>query len=67
MTNEQFQEVLFAFEQALRAIADSPDYQKLQKSDYFHTSNDLVLQDAIQSLYEVRGGLQRVEEGNLGT
>jgi hypothetical protein len=62
MTNEQFQQIFFEMEQALRAIANSPAYQKLQTSDHFHTSNDLVLKDAIQSLYEVRGGLQRVKE-----
>ncbi|AFZ28616.1 hypothetical protein Cylst_6398 (plasmid) [Cylindrospermum stagnale PCC 7417] len=61
MTQEQIKTVLRGIEETLRMIASLTEYQKLQNSEYFTTSNDLTLGDAIQSVSEVYEGILEVQ------
>lgn len=56
--------VLAGVEQTLRLIQATPEYRRLQRSKHFTTSNDLVLNDAIQSIDEVLSGIEKVQLAN---
>ncbi|QLE54018.1 hypothetical protein FD724_40055 (plasmid) [Nostoc sp. C057] len=51
-------------EQTLRLIQATLEYRRLQTSEHFTTSNDLVLNDAIQSISEVLDGIEKVQLAN---
>ena len=62
MTPQQIGAVLANTEQILRVVITLPEYQRLQQSRFFSTSNDLTLADAIQALVEVQDAIATVQE-----
>ncbi|ODH01085.1 hypothetical protein A4S05_30525 [Nostoc sp. KVJ20] len=63
-TTEEIVIILAGVEQTLRLIQATPEYRRLQTSKHFTTSNDLVLNDAIQSISEVLDGIEKVQLAN---
>ncbi|MBE9036962.1 hypothetical protein [aff. Roholtiella sp. LEGE 12411] len=63
VSTEEIVIILAGVEQTLRLIQATPEYRRLQASKYFTTSNDLVLNDAIQSIFEVLDGIEQVQIG----
>ncbi|MBD2667384.1 hypothetical protein [Richelia sinica] len=53
LSTEQIKTILRGTEETLKMVLASEQYQKLQQSQYFDTTNDLTLGDAIQALSEV--------------
>lgn len=64
VSTEEIVIVLTGVEQTLRLIQATPEYSRLQTSEHFTTSNDLVLNDAIQSISEVLDGIEKVQLAN---
>jgi len=64
VSTEEIVIVLAGVEQTLRLIQATPEYSRLQTSKHFTTSNDLVLNDAIQSISEVLDGIEKVQLAN---
>ena len=64
VSTEEIVIVLAGVEQTLRLIQATPEYRRLQTSKHFTTSNDLVLNDAIQSISEVLDGIEKVQLAN---
>jgi hypothetical protein len=64
VTTEEIVIILAGVEQTLRLIQATPEYTRLQTSKHFTTSNDLVLNDAIQSISEVLSGIEQVQLAN---
>jgi hypothetical protein len=64
VSTEEIVIVLAGVEQTLRLIEATPKYRRLQTSKHFTTSNDLVLNDAIQSICEVLDGIEKVQLAN---
>ncbi|MCC5634077.1 hypothetical protein LC613_42485 [Nostoc sphaeroides CHAB 2801] len=64
VSTEEIVIILAGVEQTLRLIQATPEYRRLQTSKYFTTSNDLVLNDAIQSISEVLDGIEKVQLAN---
>ena len=64
VSTEEIVIVLAGVEQTLRLIQATPEYRRLQASKNFTTSNDLVLNDAIQSISEVLDGIEKVQIAN---
>ena len=64
VSTEEIVIVLAGVEQTLRLIEATPEYSRLQTSKHFTTSNDLVLNDAIQSISEVLDGIEKVQFAN---
>lgn len=64
VSTEEIVIVLAGVEQTLRLIQATPEYRRLQTSEHFTTSNDLVLNDAIQSISEVLSGIEKVQLAN---
>lgn len=62
MTPQQIGAVLANTEQILRVVIVLPEYQRLQQSRFFSTSNDLTLADAIQALVEVQDAIATIQE-----
>ncbi|MGF1981121.1 MAG: hypothetical protein RMY30_036815 [Nostoc sp. CmiSLP01] len=64
ISTEEIVIILAGVEQTLRLIQATPEYRRLQTSKHFTTSNDLVLNDAIQSISEVLSGIEQVQLAN---
>jgi hypothetical protein len=64
VSTEEIVIILAGCEQTLRLIQATPEYRRLQASKHFTTSNDLVLNDAIQSIDEVLSGIEKVQLAN---
>jgi hypothetical protein len=64
VSTEEIVIILAGVEQTLRLIQATPEYMRLQTSEHFTTSNDLVLNDAIQSISEVLDGIEKVQLAN---
>ncbi|MEA5622427.1 hypothetical protein [Nostoc sp. UHCC 0251] len=64
VSTEEIVIILAGVEQTLRLIQATSEYIRLQTSEHFTTSNDLVLNDAIQSISEVLDGIEKVQLAN---
>ncbi|WP_256874831.1 hypothetical protein [Nostoc sp. C057] len=64
VSTEEIVIILAGCEQTLRLIQATLEYRRLQTSEHFTTSNDLVLNDAIQSISEVLDGIEKVQLAN---
>ena len=64
VSTEEIVIILAGCEQTLRLIQATHEYRRLQTSKHFTTSNDLVLNDAIQSISEVLDGIEKVQLAN---
>lgn len=61
LTNTEIISILDNCKETLKFVQSSPNYQKIESSERFTTSNDLRLGDAIQSLSEVSQAIGNIE------
>ncbi|YAF99453.1 MAG: hypothetical protein AB3A66_30360 (plasmid) [Nodularia sp. CChRGM 3473] len=58
LTTSEIREILQGCRQTLRLVQSTEEYRKIEASEYFSTSNDLVLNDAVNALFEVIGAIE---------
>lgn len=64
LTTSEIRAILQGCQHTLRLVGSSKDYRKIQSSDYFSTSNDVVLNDAFNILGEIVDAIDQVEQVN---
>ena len=64
LTTPEIRAILQGCQYTLRLVYSSKDYRKIQSSEYFSTSNDVVLNDAFNILGEVVDAIDQVEQVN---
>jgi hypothetical protein len=64
LTTSEIRAILQGCQYTLRLVGSSKDYRKIQSSEYFSTSNDVVLNDAFNILGEVVDAIDEVEQVN---
>ncbi|MCC5654062.1 hypothetical protein LC609_30645 [Nostoc sp. XA013] len=62
LTTSEIQTILQGCQHTLRLVGSSKDYRRLQSSEYFSTSNDVVLNDAFNVLGEIVNAIDDVEQ-----
>ncbi|MEA5624777.1 hypothetical protein [Nostoc sp. UHCC 0251] len=62
LTTSEIRTILQGCQYTLRLVGSSKDYRRLQSSEYFSTSNDVVLNDAFNVLGEVVEAIDQVEQ-----
>ncbi|MBW4457648.1 MAG: hypothetical protein KME55_36190 [Nostoc indistinguendum CM1-VF10] len=60
LTTPEIRAILQGCQHTLRLVGSSRDYRKIQSSEYFSTSNDLVLNNA----FNILGEIDEVEQVN---
>lgn len=63
MNIEVIKVILLGMSSTLSLIENCPELRRLQKSRYYHTSNDLVFADIQIALTEVLDGLYHAQQG----
>ncbi len=61
MNVEQIKTILQGTEATLKLVLASSEYQQIQRSQWFTTSNDFMLDDAVQVIAEVLDGISIAE------
>lgn len=61
LTRSEIRTILQGCQYTLRLVGSSRDYRKIQSSEHFSTSNNVVLNDAFNILGEVVDAIDRVE------
>jgi hypothetical protein len=64
LTTSEIRTMLQGCQYTLQLVGSSKDYRRLQSSDYFSTSNDVVLNDAFNVLGEIVDAIDQVEQVN---
>ncbi|MBD2537002.1 hypothetical protein H6G97_50510 [Nostoc flagelliforme FACHB-838] len=64
LTTSEIRTILQGCQYTLRLVGSSKDYRRLQSSEHFSTSNDVVLNDAFNVLGEVVEAIDQVEKFN---
>ncbi|MCC5633677.1 hypothetical protein [Nostoc sphaeroides] len=64
LTTSEIRGILQGCQYTLQLVGSSRDYRKIQSSEYFSTSNDLVLNDTFNILGEVVDAIDQVEQVN---
>ncbi|WP_225912846.1 hypothetical protein [Nostoc flagelliforme] len=64
LTTSEIRTILQGCQYTLRLVGSSKDYRRLQLSEHFSTSNDVVLNDAFNILGEVVDAIVQVEQFN---
>jgi hypothetical protein len=62
LTTAEIRTILQGCQYTLRLVGSSKDYRRLQSSEYFSTSNDVILNDAFNILGEVVDAIVQVEQ-----
>lgn len=62
LTTSEIRTILQGCQYTLQIVGSSKDYRKLQSSEYFSTSNDVVLNDAFNVLGEIVDAIDDVEQ-----
>ncbi len=62
LTTAEIRTILQGCQYTLRLVGSSKDYRKIQSSEYFSTSNDVVLNDAFNILGEVVDAIDGVQQ-----
>ncbi|QHG20700.1 hypothetical protein [Nostoc sp. ATCC 53789] len=62
LTTAEIRTILQGCQYTLRLVGSSKDYRRLQSSEYFSTSNGVVLNDAFNILGEVVEAIGEVEQ-----
>ncbi|WP_392530103.1 hypothetical protein [Nostoc sp. C117] len=62
LTTQEIRTILQGCQYTLRLVGSSRDYRKIQSSEHFSTSNDVVLNDAFNILGEVVDAIEQVEQ-----
>jgi hypothetical protein len=62
LTTSEMRAILQGCQYTLQLVGSSKDYRKIQSSEHFSTSNDVVLNDAFNILGEVVNAIDEVEQ-----
>ncbi|MBD2248734.1 hypothetical protein [Nostoc sp. FACHB-888] len=62
LTRSEIRTILQGCQYTLRLVGSSQDYRKIQSSQYFSTTNDVVLNDAVNVLFELVEAIDGVEQ-----
>jgi hypothetical protein len=62
LTTSEIRAILKGCEKTLRLIRSTPEYREIERSQYFSTTNEVVLGDAVNALFEVIEGIDEVEQ-----
>ncbi|MBE9003050.1 hypothetical protein IQ274_33985 [Nostoc sp. LEGE 12447] len=62
LTTPEIRAILQGCQYTLQVVGSSKDYRRLQSSEYFSTSNDVVLNDAFNVLGEIVDAIDQVEQ-----
>ncbi|MBE8969020.1 hypothetical protein IQ277_23190 [Nostocales cyanobacterium LEGE 12452] len=62
LTTAEIRTILQGCQYTLQIVGSSKDYRRLQSSEYFSTSNDVVLNDAFNVLGEIVNAIDDVEQ-----
>ncbi|MBW4456792.1 MAG: hypothetical protein KME55_31220 [Nostoc indistinguendum CM1-VF10] len=62
LTTAEIRTILQGCQYTLRLVGSSKDYRKIQSSEHFSTSNDVVLNDAFSILGEIVDAIDEVEQ-----
>ncbi|MBN3947313.1 MAG: hypothetical protein HWQ38_12910 [Nostoc sp. NMS7] len=64
LTRSEIRTILQGCQYTLQLVGSSRDYRKIQSSEHFSTSNNVVLNDAFNILGEVVDAIDEVEQVN---
>ncbi|WP_322696742.1 hypothetical protein [Nostoc sp. DedSLP03] len=64
LTTSEIRSILQGCQYTLRLVGSSRDYRKIQSSQYFSTSKNVVLNDAFNILGEIVDAIDQVEQIN---
>ncbi|MHC5747404.1 MAG: hypothetical protein ACYTXT_37115 [Nostoc sp.] len=62
LTTAEIRTILQGCQYTLQLVGSSKDYRRLQSSEYFSTSNDVVLNDAFNVLGEIVNAIDDMEQ-----
>ncbi|MBW4428685.1 MAG: hypothetical protein KME50_30735 [Nostoc desertorum CM1-VF14] len=62
LTTSEIRTILQGCQYTLQLVGSSRDYRKIQSSEHFSTSNDVVLNDAFSILGEIVDAIDEVEQ-----
>ncbi|BDI20639.1 hypothetical protein ANSO36C_64410 (plasmid) [Nostoc cf. commune SO-36] len=62
LTTSEIRAILQGCQHTLRLVQSSRDYRNIQSSQYFSTTNDVVLNDAVNVLFELVKAIDGVEQ-----
>ena len=62
LTTPEIRTILQGCQYTLQIVGSSKDYRRLQSSEHFSTSNDVVLNDAFNVLGEIVNAIDDVEQ-----
>ncbi|MEH2165338.1 MAG: hypothetical protein V7K41_01390 [Nostoc sp.] len=62
LTTSEIRAILQGCQYTLRLVGSSKDYRRLQSSEYFSTSNDVVLNDAFNVWEEIVDAIDCVQQ-----
>ena len=62
LTTAEIRTILQGCQYTLQIVGSSKDYRSLESSEYFSTSNDVVLNDAFNVLGEIVNAIDEVEQ-----
>lgn len=62
LTTSEIRTILQGCQYTLRLMGSSKDYRRLQSSEYFSTSNNVVLNDAFNILGEIVDAIDSVQQ-----
>ena len=62
LTTAEIRTILQGCQYTLQMVGSSKDYRRIQSSEYFSTSNDVVLNDAFNVLGEIVSAIDEVEQ-----
>ncbi|WP_375466824.1 hypothetical protein [uncultured Nostoc sp.] len=62
LTTSEIQAILQGCQYTLQLISSSQDYRNIESSEYFSTSNDVVLNDAFNVLGEIVDAIDGVQQ-----
>ena len=67
LTTSEIRAIVKGCQQTLRLVRSTTEYRQIESSEYFSTSNDLVLGDAVNALGEVDEAIRQYESLNQQT
>ncbi|MHC5611189.1 MAG: hypothetical protein ACYTXA_09265 [Nostoc sp.] len=62
LTTSEIRTILQGCQYTLRLVGSSRDYRKIQSSEHFSTSNDVVLNDPFNILGDIVNAIEQVEQ-----
>ncbi len=62
LTTSEIRAILQGCQHTLRLVGSSQDYRNIQSSQYFSTTNDVMLNDAVNVLFELIEAVDGVEQ-----